>query len=65
MTMLPAGYLKVRERLSDAGFSDMVMESKEDVRSALHQLQIEAERLERLYRDMLSELDDADEEPCA
>lgn len=59
---LPAAYLRVREQLSDAGYGDQAMTTPAEVRDTLRQVQIDAEQLERLYRNLLSELDEADED---
>lgn len=56
-----AAYASVREQLTDEGYGDMVMRTPIEIRDALAQLQADAQRQERLYRDLLSELDDADD----
>lgn len=57
---LPPAYARVREQLQEEGY-DEPMQTQAEVRSTLLGMMIAAEELERRYRDLLSELDDADE----
>lgn len=58
---LPPAYEKVRDQLIEEGY-DEPMRTQVEVRSTLHGMLIEAEDLECRYRNLLSELDDADDE---
>lgn len=58
---LPPAYIRVRDQLMEDGYDEM-MRNQAEVRSTLHGMLIAAEELERRYRDLLSKLDDADDE---
>lgn len=58
---LSPAYASVRDRLIEEGYEEP-MRTQAEVRSTLRGMLIEAEELERRYRDLLSELDDADDE---
>lgn len=57
-----AAYASVREQLIDEGYGDQIMRTPLEIRDTLAQVRAEGERLERVYRDLLSELDEADDE---
>lgn len=58
---LPTAYIRVRNELAAKGY-DAPMRSRQEIRAMLQVMQTQAEELARRQRELLSELDEADQQ---